>query len=562
MHVLIRRSILIALLTSGSAFAQTALHLKTRQIETAPASAIAEAVSPRPFGRGHLMVQFEQPPSAETVAELGQRGIRVLADVPENGLLISLDRRVPLGDLGVRYMAPIRPSDKISPLVTQNDPVAASRYYLVEFHPDVDLNRARGLVLARGITIQENPDLGSRQLMIHPPAAQAARVIARLSALDEVAYIFPASDELASGTPVRACEGALTTNGPSTQSIPTYGDGWDGPGLGAATLSYVFSHLTNQLDPVSAQSEVRRAMAEWSKIVKITWQPGSNSTGTHTVNVLWATGNHGDGFPFDGPGGVLAHTFYPAPPNPEPIAGDMHFDDAESWHIGTNVDLFSVALHELGHALGLGHSDNPNDVMYPYYKIVTTLAAGDAAAALTLYAAQDGTTPVNPIAPINPTNPPSPTPPLTLTVAVPPSSTSASAISMSGAASGGSGTIAVTWSTGAASGTAIGAASAWTIPSVPLAVGVNTVTITATAGASRVSRSYAVTRLATPPSTPPITPDTTPPTLAITSPGAPTVSTALGRVTTWASSGSPGPTISETRERPPGPPPGASRCLC
>jgi hypothetical protein len=208
----------------------------------------------------------------------------------------------------------------------------------------------------------------------------------------------------------------------------------------------------------------------------------------------------------------------------------MHFDDAESWHIGANVDLFSVALHELGHTLGLGHSDNPNDVMYPYYKIVTTLAAGDAAAALTLYAAQDGTTPVNPIAPINPTNPPSPTPPLTLTVAVPPSSTSASAINLSGAASGGSGTIAVTWSTGAASGTAIGAASAWTIPSVPLAVGSNSITITATAGASRVSRSYAVTRLATPPSTPPNTPDTTPPTLAITSPGAPTVSTALASI--------------------------------
>ena len=108
---------------------------------------------------------------------------------------------------------------------------------------------------------------------------------------------------------------------------------------------------------------------------------------------MWATGDHGDGFPFDGPGGVIAHTFYPFPANPEPLAGDMHFDDAESWHVGAEVDVFSVALHELGHALGLGHSDNPNDVMYPYLKIVTGLADGDKTAILSLYAPQTGVVP-------------------------------------------------------------------------------------------------------------------------------------------------------------------------
>jgi hypothetical protein len=86
-------------------------------------------------------------------------------------------------------------------------------------------------------------------------------------------------------------------------------------------------------------------MAEWTKVIQLTWLPGSDSRADRTVNIFWATGDHGDTFPFDGPGGVIAHTFYPFPVNPESIAGDMHFDNAESCHVGSAVDVFSVALN-------------------------------------------------------------------------------------------------------------------------------------------------------------------------------------------------------------------------
>lgn len=78
--------------------------------------------------------------------------------------------------------------------------------------------------------------------------------------------------------------------------------------------------------------------------------------------------DHGDGHPFEGPGGVLAHAFYPGPD----IGGDAHFDDEETWLIdkidshGTN--LMGAAVHEFGHSLGLGHSSVQDSIMFPWYQ--------------------------------------------------------------------------------------------------------------------------------------------------------------------------------------------------
>eukprot|EP00257_Ricinus_communis_P004304 XP_002517411.2 metalloendoproteinase 3-MMP [Ricinus communis] len=79
------------------------------------------------------------------------------------------------------------------------------------------------------------------------------------------------------------------------------------------------------------------------------------------ITIGFHRGDHGDGSPFDGRGGTLAHAFAPQD-------GRFHYDGDEHWAVGATqgaFDVETVALHEIGHLLGLGHSSVEGAIMHP-----------------------------------------------------------------------------------------------------------------------------------------------------------------------------------------------------
>uniref|UniRef100_UPI00398F33FD matrix metalloproteinase-21-like n=1 Tax=Pristiophorus japonicus TaxID=55135 RepID=UPI00398F33FD len=144
--------------------------------------------------------------------------------------------------------------------------------------------------------------------------------------------------------------------------------------LGGAIISLGFSKnklkwrlmdegFTIQMSIEQQKNILRLAFRMWSEVTPLEFEEDLVSLPVDIdIKLGFGTGQHlGCSQDFDGTGQVFAHAWYLA---------DIHFDDAEHFVVtnnGQGINLLTVAVHEIGHALGLSHIYRTGSVMHPNY---------------------------------------------------------------------------------------------------------------------------------------------------------------------------------------------------
>ncbi|XP_068162289.1 matrix metallopeptidase-21 [Antennarius striatus] len=120
---------------------------------------------------------------------------------------------------------------------------------------------------------------------------------------------------------------------------------------------------SSQLSIEDQRYVFRLAFRMWSEVSPLEFLEDTRSPLEEVdIRLGFGTGRHlGCNQRFDGTGHEFAHAWF---------LGDIHFDDDEHFtgpNAGSGISLLKVAVHEIGHVLGLPHIYRPGSIMQPSY---------------------------------------------------------------------------------------------------------------------------------------------------------------------------------------------------